>query len=99
MHSSSELFMLIDQLQMLLMSCCKKFGKMDKGALTGFMTNEEKELFAAVPCNEFNTYWIPCTWFVYRLQEASKNGKLISEYSMEVLMKVMILMNNDRHNF
>lgn len=34
----------------------------------GFMTNQEKELFLAVPSNEFNTYWIPCTWFVYRLQ-------------------------------
>ena len=32
------------------------------------MTNQEKELFLAVPSNEFNTYWIPCTWFVYRLQ-------------------------------
>ncbi len=52
------------------------------------MTNQEKELFLAVPSNEFNTYWIPCTWFVYRLQEASKKGKLINNYAIETLMRV-----------
>ena len=56
--------------------------------LAGFMTNQEKELFMAVPSNEFNTYWIPCTWFVYRLQEASKKGKLINNYALETLMRV-----------
>ncbi len=54
----------------------------------GFMTNQEKELFQAVPSNEFNTYWIPCTWFVYRLQEAAKKGKLINEYAIETIMRV-----------
>ena len=52
------------------------------------MTNQEKELFMAVPSNEFNTYWIPCTWFVFRLQEASKKGKLINNYALETLMRV-----------
>ena len=52
------------------------------------MTNQEKELFSAVPCNEFNTYWIPCTWFVYRIQEASKKGKLLNEYALETIMRV-----------
>ena len=55
----------------------------------GFMTNQEKELFQAVPCNEFNTYWIPCTWFIYRLQEASKKGKLINDYALETIMRVL----------
>lgn len=52
------------------------------------MTNQEKELFLAVPSNEFNTYWIPCTWFVYRLQQASKQGRLVSQYSLETIMRV-----------
>jgi len=52
------------------------------------MTNQEKELFQAVPCNEFNTYWIPCTWFVYRIQEAAKKGKLLNEYAIETIMRV-----------
>ena len=56
--------------------------------LAGFMTNQEKELFSAVPANEFNTYWIPCTWFIYRLQEASKRGKLLNAYALETIMRV-----------
>ena len=56
--------------------------------LVGFMTNQEKELFQVVPCNEFNTYWIPCTWFVYRIQEAAKKGKLLNEYAIETIMRV-----------
>ena len=59
-----------------------------KTCVAGFMTNQEKELFSAVPCNEFNTYWIPCTWFVYRIQEASKKGKLLNEYALETIMRV-----------
>jgi len=53
----------------------------------GFMTNTEKELFSAVPANEFNTYWIPCTWFIYRLKEAAKRNKLLNSYAMETIMR------------
>ena len=60
----------------------------------GFMTATEKELFSAVPANEFNTYWVPCTWFVYRLQEATKKGKLLNQYSLENIMRVL-----GKHNF
>ena len=52
------------------------------------MTVSEKEYFEAVPANEFNTYWVPCTWFVFRLQEASKQGKLLNEYALESIMRV-----------
>ena len=52
------------------------------------MTASEKEYFEAVPANEFNTYWVPCTWFVFRLQEASKQGKLLNEYALESIMRV-----------
>ena len=51
------------------------------------MTNSEKELFSAVPANEFNTYWIPCTWFIYRLKEAAKKNKLLNAYAMETIMR------------
>ena len=52
------------------------------------MTVNEKKLFEAVPCNEFNTYWVPCTWFVFRLQEATKKGKLLNQYALENIMRV-----------
>ena len=52
------------------------------------MTASEKEYFEAVPANEFNTYWVPCTWFIFRLQEASKQGKLLNQYALESIMRV-----------
>ena len=52
------------------------------------MTPNEKKLFEAVPANEFNTYWVPCTWFVFRLQEATKQGKLLNQYALESIMRV-----------
>ena len=58
--------------------------------LLGFMTVSEKQLFESVPANEFNTYWIPCTWFVFRLQEASKQGKLLNQYALETIMRVSL---------
>ena len=54
------------------------------------MTVNEKKLFEAVPANEFNTYWVPCTWFIFRLQEAAKQGKLLNQYALENIMKVLI---------
>ena len=55
---------------------------------TGFMTVNEKKLFESVPANEFNTYWVPCTWFIFRLQEAAKQGKLLNQYALESIMRV-----------
>ena len=56
------------------------------------MTANEKKLFEAVPANEFNTYWVPCTWFVFRLQEAAKQGKLINQYALENIMRVRVIL-------
>ena len=52
------------------------------------MTANEKKLFESVPANEFNTYWVPCTWFIFRLQEASKQGRLLNQYALESIMRV-----------
>ena len=52
------------------------------------MNENEKKLFESVPANEFNTYWVPCTWFIFRLQEGAKQGKLINQYALENVMKV-----------
>jgi len=65
----------------------QRFPTLDHVVEAGFMTATEKELFSAVPANEFNTYWVPCTWFVYRLQEATKKGKLLNQYSLENIMR------------
>jgi len=65
----------------------QRFPTLDHVVEAGFMTTTEKELFSSVPANEFNTYWVPCTWFVYRLQEATKNGRLLNQYSLENIMR------------
>lgn len=67
----------------------QRFPTLDHVVEAGFMTHQEKELFNAVPATEFNTYWIPCTWFVFRLQEAAKKGKLLNAYALETVMRVI----------
>ena len=62
------------------------------------MTVTEKQLFESVPANEFNTYWIPCTWFIYRLQEAAKQGKLLNQYALESIMRVGVVHHNKRQH-
>ena len=66
----------------------QRFPTLDHVVEAGFMTQNEKKLFESVPANEFNTYWVPCTWFVYRLQEATKQGKLLNQYALENIMRV-----------
>jgi len=65
----------------------QRFPTLEHVVEAGFMTANEKKLFEAVPANEFNTYWVPCTWFVFRLQEAAKQGKLINQYALENIMR------------
>jgi len=65
----------------------QRFPTLDHVVEAGFMTVNEKKLFESVPANEFNTYWVPCTWFVFRLQEATKQGKLLNQYALENIMR------------
>ena len=68
----------------------QRFPTLDHVVEAGFMTVNEKKLFESVPANEFNTYWVPCTWFVYRLQEATKHGRLLNQYALENIMRVRL---------
>ena len=65
----------------------QRFPTLDHVVEAGFMTVNEKKLFESVPANEFNTYWVPCTWFIFRLQEATKKGRLLNQYALENIMK------------
>ena len=64
----------------------QRFPTLDHVVDTGFMTKNEKKLFEAVPANEFNTYWVPCTWFIFRL-----NLKFNLIISPKVFIIVLIL--------
>lgn len=56
----------------------------------GFMTTLELELYQSVPSAEFNTYWIPCTWFVNLLKEARKNHRLSDAQGLKLIMEVRV---------
>lgn len=56
--------------------------------LLGFMTSLELGLFQSVPSLEFNTYWIPCTWFINLLKEARHNHRLPDAQGLKIIMEV-----------
>ena len=58
----------------------------------GFMTKPELEMFSAVPANEFNTFWIPCTWFVNLLREARQECRITDSSGLKLIMEVSIFM-------
>lgn len=58
----------------------------------GFMTKPELEMYTAVPSNEFNTFWIPCTWFVNLLRQMKQECRVTDSNGLKLIMEVIILM-------
>ncbi|BES91999.1 Bestrophin, RFP-TM, chloride channel [Nesidiocoris tenuis] len=56
----------------------RRFPTLDHLVEAGFMTPAELVMFTSVPNLEFNTYWIPCAWFV-NLMKDSRNNKMITD--------------------
>lgn len=54
------------------------------------MTTLELELYQSVPSVEFNTYWIPCTWFINLLKEARKSHRLPDAQGLKIIMEVRL---------
>jgi len=54
------------------------------------MTTLELQLYQSVPSVEFNTYWIPCTWFINLLKEARKNHRISDAQGLKLIMEVRI---------
>nr|XP_031831442.1 bestrophin-4-like isoform X1 [Nomia melanderi]XP_031831443.1 bestrophin-4-like isoform X1 [Nomia melanderi]XP_031831444.1 bestrophin-4-like isoform X1 [Nomia melanderi]XP_031831445.1 bestrophin-4-like isoform X1 [Nomia melanderi]XP_031831446.1 bestrophin-4-like isoform X1 [Nomia melanderi]XP_031831447.1 bestrophin-4-like isoform X1 [Nomia melanderi]XP_031831448.1 bestrophin-4-like isoform X1 [Nomia melanderi]XP_031831450.1 bestrophin-4-like isoform X1 [Nomia melanderi] len=65
----------------------KRFPTHDHVVDSGFMTTLELELFLAVPSLEFNTYWIPCTWFINLLKEARENQRILDPQGIKLIME------------
>lgn len=57
----------------------------------GFMTTIELEMYQSVPSVEFNTYWIPCTWFINLLKETRKGSRITDSHGLQVIMEVFYL--------
>ncbi|XP_037075395.1 bestrophin-1-like [Pollicipes pollicipes] len=54
---------------------------------SGFMTATELEEFSSVPRKEFNTYWIPCCWFVSLLREARITNHVIDSQGLKLIVE------------
>lgn len=65
----------------------KRFPTLDHVVDSGFMTALELDLFLAVPSLEFNTYWIPCTWFINLLKEARQNQRIPDPQGLKLVME------------
>ena len=56
----------------------------------GFMSKPELEMYSSVPSHEFNTFWIPCTWFVNLLREAKSECRITDSGGLKLIMEVCI---------
>ncbi|XP_014253130.1 bestrophin-2-like isoform X2 [Cimex lectularius] len=65
----------------------RRFPTMDHLVEAGFMTPLELEIFSAVPNVEFNTYWIPCTWFICLLKDAKKTSRINDMQGLKLIME------------
>lgn len=65
----------------------RRFPTMEHLIEAGFMTRQELEIFSAVPSMEFNTYWIPCTWFISHLKEAKKTNVISDPQGLKLIME------------
>lgn len=48
-------------------------------------------MFQSVPNEEFNTYWIPCTWFVSLLKETKRSNRINDSQGLKIIMEVPVL--------
>ncbi|XP_050549174.1 bestrophin-4-like [Daktulosphaira vitifoliae] len=78
---------LIMVLRSISSSVKKRFPTLDHVVESGFMTEDEMEIFQSLPHIEFNTYWIPCTWFTHLLKEARKANRIDDPQGMKLIME------------
>lgn len=60
----------------------------------GFMTQTEKQMFLSIPNCDFNTYWVPCTWFIHVLQEIKAENPNIDPIGVKLIMEVRVWSSN-----
>ncbi|XP_050420092.1 bestrophin-4-like isoform X2 [Adelges cooleyi] len=78
---------LIMVLRSISSSVKKRFPTLEHVVDSGFMTADELQIFQSLPNIEFNTYWIPCTWFTHVLKEAKKANRIDDPQGMKLIME------------
>ncbi|XP_003748207.1 bestrophin-3-like [Galendromus occidentalis] len=53
----------------------------------GFMTKLEADIWMSIPSNEFNTFWVPCTWFINLLREAKMDCRVTDGFGVKLIME------------
>ncbi|XP_022654537.1 titin-like isoform X2 [Varroa destructor] len=51
------------------------------------MTKLESDIWMSIPSNEFNTFWVPCTWFINLLREAKMDCRVTDGYGVKLIME------------
>ncbi|XP_025411933.1 bestrophin-2-like isoform X2 [Sipha flava] len=65
----------------------KRFPTLEHVVESGYMTADEIEVFYSLPKVEFNTYWVPCTWFTKVLREARKSRRIEDSDGVKLIME------------
>ncbi|KAL3250060.1 hypothetical protein MRX96_055670 [Rhipicephalus microplus] len=65
----------------------RRFPTKDHLIEAGFMTKLEMELWQSIPSTEFNTFWVPCTWFINLLREARNECRITDAQGVKLIME------------
>lgn len=74
-------------LRSISMAVKRRFPTKDHLVEAGFMSKPELEMFQAVPSTEFNTFWIPVTWFVNLLRESRQECRITDSNGIKLMME------------
>lgn len=74
-------------LRSISMAVKRRFPTKEHLVEAGFMTKTELEMFQSVPSTEFNTFWIPCTWFINVLREARQECRITDSNGLKLIME------------
>ncbi|XP_047484450.1 bestrophin-3-like isoform X4 [Penaeus chinensis] len=65
----------------------KRFPTLEHLVEAGFITSTELGIYNLVPNTEFNTYWIPCTWFTALLKDAKAQKRITDPLGIKHIME------------
>ncbi|XP_068205837.1 bestrophin-3-like isoform X2 [Palaemon carinicauda] len=65
----------------------KRFPTLDHLVEAGFITSTELGIFNTVNNKEFNTYWVPCTWFTALLRDIKSQKRIPDPMGVKHIME------------
>ncbi|CAM1294685.1 BEST3 (predicted) [Pycnogonum litorale] len=75
-------------LRSISMAVKKRFPTKEHLIEAGYMSKAEVDMIRSVPSvAEYNTYWIPCSWFVNLLRDAKRDHRIIDSQGLKLIME------------